>query len=631
MCGKNVIVEVHENPPILGPEYFEELSDMHTERLTAVRSVLLSHFYTYAAPEAWDLLIEAQQTSLANNEPNVIAGLLLDPSTGGWLSQLVPYEQKNLQTGELQEKDANFWWHTLHAHSIAASAAIQAGVPAFSIEVPAWSGCVTLPGLGQATLRNYEQSQEEGREMVRLTADPDTVTIEGCGNRVEIARSGGHETPEWKETARIVVDEPESATTWGVLLDDTNPYRFTSPPVAPAKDTHRLGRPTHRHSREEWVALTRAGMQLLVRDHPELARTMSNEIRSIVPLCYAPQAVRLKPYSASGSSTAGGVEVDFQHYPEIVAASLIHEGSHNRYYGLVLKQPFISEDWSNQPNYNSPWRSDVRPATGHLLGIDAFSNVAEFWRQRLVANTMTGMNDACLAEYEVAFLRSQVTLALEQIDADSDVLTAEGQAFIAHVLKPRIEQLQTKTITSRIKHMAEDAVNYHIAMWRAYHYRPAPSLIANVVQCWQKGVSCPDLTSVHDTLVPSKGYYFDLWSTFGRLCVGEPKIFEALVRNPQGVAEHVQGAQPRDLLCFAGRSEVAEREYTDELRHSKHIDPQTVVGLGFAFQEFHSLRASRILRAYPHTYRAVLERLMQSNVTRPDPISLVRWMAESST
>lgn len=611
--------------PTLDATHFEDISAEHSQNLLTIRGVLAAQFYRYLEPEAWSLLVEAQHTSRANNEQDSVTALMLDPSTGGWLSQLIPYELADPQTGTTQERDEDFWWHILHGYTIAASAAIQAGVPSFSIKVPVWSGRVTLPGLGQAVLQDTPRS-DSARDMALVTASQDSIIIEGCNNRIELARSGENNIPEWKETARIVVEGVEPDTRWGVILDDTNPYRLTSPPIAPADDIHQFRHATHQHTEEEWIDLTRASMTLLVRDHPQMAHDISREVRSIVPLSFKPQAIRLRPYSASGSAAAGGIELDYQHYPDVAAASLVHEGAHNKYYGLVLKDPFISKEWSSKPYLNSPWRSDIRPATGHLLGIDAFSSVAEFWRQRLDPGIKKNSREANLAAYEVAFLRFQIGLALGQIDKDDSVLTEEGQAFIDHILKPRIEHIDQQAIPILTTSAAKDAVEYHIAMWRAHHYRPAASLVANIVQSWKKGEECPSLTSEPDKLVPGKGYYFDLWSTFHRLSIAEPVIFDTLVRNPQEIAEHVQGAQPRDILSFAGRADEAKSDYCHELENNPHIDPRTVVGLGYTMQGFGEILSSGLLKSAPHIYRAVLQKIIDCEIERPHPINLLEWM-----
>lgn len=612
--------------PQFDAQYFEDISADHSRVLAEARGVLAARFYTYTEPRAWDLLVEAQQTCHAHNTPDVVTAQLLDPSTGGWLSELIPYERPDPQTGTTREKDADFAWHILHAHSIAASAALQAGVPSFAIEVPAWSGRVTLPGIGQAKLCSAD-AHDDTRQTALLTASPESVVIEGCGNRLELSRITNNDMSEWSTIERVTIDGVEPGTTWSVLLDDINPYRLTSSAIAPAADIHQLGHPAHQYDAEAWHDITKASMELLVQDHPGLARDISREVRAVVPLSFKPQAIRLRPYSASSSSTAGAIELDYQHYPDVAAASLVHEGAHNKYYGLVLKHPFVRTDQANHPYLNSPWRSDVRPASGHLLGIDAFSSVAEFWRQRLSVDVQKRPYEAQLASYEVSFLRLQIELAISQIDGDKQVLTDEGQAFIDSILKPRITQIDNENIPILTTQAAKDAVEYHIAMWRAHHYQPPQSLVDTVVDAWNRGDECPQFTNEADKLVPGKGYYFDLWSTFHRLCIAEPEIFADIASRPQEIAEHVQGAQPRDILSFVGKAEEAQHDFCSELTATRHIDPRTIVGLGFTLVGMADIRPAALLRGEPHVYRKVFQTLIDNEVERPDPVQLARWMS----
>lgn len=611
--------------PVLDAEHFEALSEAHTRNILAVRGVAATHFYTYLEPAAWDLLVTSQQTCAENNQPDAVSAVLLDPATGGWLAQLVPYERPHPDTGVPLEKDETFWWHILHGYSIAASAAIQAEVPSFSMTVPAWSGRVTLPGLGQAILRQMAAT-EDVREMATITATPDSITIAGCGNTVTLNRTSPNDNSAWQETARITAGNPDEP--WGVLLDDTNPYRLTAAPVAPNQDIHQFGTGLHAQPKTEWLDLIKASMDMLVRDHPQIAHSLRREVRSIAPLSFTPQAICLRPYSASGSATTGGAELDFQHFPEITAASLVHEGAHMKYYGMVLERPFVGKTGADRPYLNSPWRSDVRPAAGHLLGIDAFSNVGEFWRERVSGEVwLDSKLSMDIASYEVAFLRTQVEIALGQIDQDDSVLTPEGQAYINEVLKPRIAQLQAEQVQQRVAEAAQEAVDYHIAMWRAHHYALPAEHIGQLVTSWLKGDACPDISDTPSQLVPGTGHYFDLWTTFNRLSIGKPDVFAQLRKNPPAIGDHVQGAQPRDLLNYLHESERAGQAYIYELRGQKTIDPRTIVGLGFALRNTVDMPSSRILREHPHVYKAVLNRLIELDVSRPDPLALARWMA----
>ena len=129
----------------------------------------------------------------------------------------------------------------------------------------------------------------------------------------------------------------------------------------------------------------RGAFDLLQRLWPESVPDLSAVVRGIVAI----SAPRGTIFSASASGVPGTILLTIlpEAAPEVIAECLIHEAAHVKLDTLWASEPLLNND--GERRYRHPWRPDLRPMRGVLLGAHAFINVAEMNRLG-VANSIPG-------------------------------------------------------------------------------------------------------------------------------------------------------------------------------------------------------------------------------------------------
>jgi uncharacterized protein len=287
----------------------------------------------------------------------------------------------------------------LHLASVAAAAAIRAGMPA-ELDVPVLDGFLHLPTLG--------------RLAVPLAATP-TVTVATGGDWFAARLADGE--------LAVKVDSCEPQAGWepvrvlqgdgpAVRLEDTDPYR----------DCHQWrasGRvPDAEASR--WQLLYRQSWDLIAREFPQYAQGLAAGLTTITPLACA----RGREISAAARQAFGSVAVALPDSAQALALLLMHEFQHVKL-GALLDLFDLCERDDTRAFY-APWRDDPRPLEALLQGTYAHVAVTEFW---LVRWRRLPSPHAQAAAARFALWRAQTSAAADTL-AGSGSLTPLGTRFV---------------------------------------------------------------------------------------------------------------------------------------------------------------------------------------------------------
>lgn len=126
-------------------------------------------------------------------------------------------------------------------------------------------------------------------------------------------------------------------------------------------------------SSQEWVNGMRAGLELVRTGLPTIADEIELLIQQLVPVGFD----KKKHLSASYQEMIGTIYLSLHPEPMTLAEALIHEHSHNKINMLWTMAPVIENAFS--PSYPSPFRPDLRPLHGVLLGVHAFLPVEHLY------------------------------------------------------------------------------------------------------------------------------------------------------------------------------------------------------------------------------------------------------------
>jgi HEXXH motif-containing protein len=507
---------------------------------------------------------------------------------------------------------------------MAATAAIRAGLD-FEITVPVWSGRVTLPGLGQATLHETSPMDTHGDPwgIAAIKAQGDVVEISNGRGTISIPRTDEVELDGWRGLKSIHAEVPGDSSGIHIALDHFNPYRGAGEPIPPDDPIHNLDR-LHE---ERWLAQLADGAGLLVRDHPGFAKVLAGVVRSVFPQTDRKLAIRFRPQSASSGDMIGAVEMSPPHDPRELAGTLVHEGYHNILNAIMLATPLFQKDPARPDRIEelyAPWRDDPRHAFGLLHGIVSFLGVARFWQERIALETPDSP-EARLAQFEVAHWRQQLPAAIAQLEARPDLFTTEGRAFVNDILIPGIDSLQTQELPPEIRQVADIAVVYHRARWAAHHLGLDQGMVEAFAHNWTKQAPISDkITETHTLQFEPRARNFDTWALLARLSVVEPNILTEMHQDPNKVTEYVPGATKADIEYFAGNVEEARDLYIAVLQTPDGFDdPHDIVGLGFTLSDG---AARQLLLHRPQVYRGVQRQVVALTGSPADPMQLARWL-----
>lgn len=139
-------------------------------------------------------------------------------------------------------------------------------------------------------------------------------------------------------------------------------------------------------------AMTRIaeGLGLMAEVWPAAYSALVRHVRGLVLLAHRGYERSDSPKSLCGTvvMTAGT--------PEMIGDLLCHEASHVRMHWAKAVDPLVvaTDPEAEARGFESPWRPDLRPLDGLLLGIHAFLNVCE-WYRRLSGRGGSSQNYSC--------------------------------------------------------------------------------------------------------------------------------------------------------------------------------------------------------------------------------------------
>ncbi|MFF0728439.1 HEXXH motif domain-containing protein [Streptomyces sp. NPDC004134] len=555
-----------------------------------------------APAAAWELLTGAQRADAA-----AFDAVLMHPSTGVWASGLL----RRLRG--VAPDDVPLWVEAGHLHTLAAAAAIRAGTD-FEIKVPVRDGrCVHLPSLGTVTLPGdlpNSARREEG------PGSPGIAGVRRAGGSVAVITPRlacvllpddvRAEARGWRPTP--AVQATAGTRQWSVGLDDADPYGpFTRGREVPRLSPQRL---------RSWRSLLDAAWELLSRDQPELAGSLAETMRSLVPL--AP-AVRGEPYSASSPESYGSAMVGLPRTPTSLAVALVHEFQHVKL-GALLDLASLCRRHGEEVLY-APWRTDPRPAAGVLQGVYAHVGITAFWRGR---RRTAPEGAASLAHFEFALWRKGTLRALDELDA-GDELTDLGRDFVARlraVVAPWCEESVPEREAADAWLLATD----HRAMWRLRNAEPPADAVGRLARAWAGGREGPGAAAPELAAFPIRaGVLPGEQSHRARLVKSrwhDPDEFAWWSARPER-----SGAPAADVALVERAYAAAALGYTEEVRQRPEASSPWV-GLGLALAGLGEERAAAALLTRPELVRAVWlhDDSRTGSGAGASPVSLAEWL-----
>lgn len=532
--------------------------------------------------QAWELLTRAQHVDRA-----AVDRVITHPYTGSWAG----YTLRLLRTSITGV--GPFWAHAGHAHSLAAAAAIHAGLD-FEATVPAWRGDVILPTLGLARLGDAP-----------LWTVAHVVSIGGraqvSGSWSAATVSVGAHTTGWEAIPSIRVGG--GFRRLSVRLDHVDPYRGPYEPLPPSRLTA--------SELAAWRRLFGEAWELVVRAAPDIAEALGVGYESIAPQ----PPVLFRTPSASSSEAFGSAILGRPSEAGTLAAMLVHEFQHMRLASL-LHITRLHEDDPRQRWY-APWRDDPRPLNGMLQGAYAFFGMTALWRglARFASRR---------AAFEFAYHRMLAWRSVLALRRDP-ALTELGRRFlgcVAEVLGPWQNEPVPQEATAAATLVATD----HRLGWRLRHVRPDPQHVTGLAEGWLLGRQTVLLSrepTADPTPVPD-GPWSHARADLVRLAMSEPANGDWTQRSAM-----VPDATPADIALVAGESVKAIQGYLDELAEDPDR-PASWAGLALALSARGVSRAGWVLVDRPELVRAVHRRLRASLAYPPEAEELADWIGRVS-
>ncbi|EFC83329.1 HEXXH motif domain-containing protein [Parafrankia sp. EUN1f] len=570
------------------------------------------------ADEAWSLLVEVER-----GDPAAVDAVLDRPLAGAWAGRLL----RRLR-GRLND-DIPLWVEVGYLHSMAAAAAVRAGVVA-AITVPTRLGVAHLPTLGHVRL-----PQDKPWGSITVRSEPDAAWLIASAGRIGVhghRAGGGPLSGRALEQAAGPDDaaEPARDTVWRptrtasgvrVTLEDVDPYRragqATRPVPLPEADLLR------------WEERLAEVWQMLRTGHPRLAAGVGAVVSTVVPVA---ASRRFRPFSASSSDAFGSIELSEPDDPVYAAAALAHEVRHVLLGALMHLADLVDTSVPGGLRY-VPWRTDPRPPEGVLQGIYALFGVTDFWRTRRRAAAGT---DAMLAQFEFALWRGAV-LGTATDFARTGPLTPLGRRFLSGVVTS-VQGWVTEPVPPEPLRLAELMLADTQALWRAHHVEPEAGAVRRLAEAWAAGVPASadalgptgpsgptglaGAPAVRTRLVPDPtARAFDTRACLGRLWLSAPAAF--LQAGERDAADpDYRGASPADYALVRGDRSQARRLYMEQLARS-NADRRALVGLGLTLDADDP--AGRVLRERPELVHAMTEAVSRLG-GMAEPAELAAWL-----
>ncbi|MGY0064461.1 HEXXH motif domain-containing protein [Streptomyces sp. LZ34] len=544
-----------------------------------------------APREAWELLIEAERRS-----PASVEHLLLHPSVGAWLSRCLRRLRGIAGEGEQETAAVPLWLETGYLHTVAASAALLAGID-FRIAVGVRDGGVMLPALGFVDLAGCESPVAE-------------IAADGAGGRALWVAAHRRPLPSdlaqdaegWHALRRVRGRHP--AHPCSPYLDDLDPYRDFLRPTAPTRLSEPEARGWQEHFDGAWA--------LVARQSNLDPAGVADCLISVVPVRYP---ARTEPFSASSPEAYGCVLLNPPTDSATLAASLIHEAQHIKLSALLDLVPLMHGGM--EEIHYAPWRVDPRPLRGLLHGVYAFLGVTAFWQAH--RHGAADETTRAVAEFEFALRRAQTSHGLRTLWAHAE-LTALGDRFLRGV-EDRLAVWLTEPVPEVPLRAAEDLNLDHQLLYRLHHLSVDPGRLGQWARAWRLGRPAPD--ALPATALRTSRTAVAARPALVRLRLRDPAGFALLREKPEGHPFDGTDAPLRaDLDWAAGDTAAALRGYRDRVAE-RPDDLPAWSGLALTLP---SGPAKEALLDCPEVVLAVHRALRDPAGAGPDPVALARWI-----
>ncbi|MFF4396681.1 HEXXH motif domain-containing protein [Streptomyces sp. NPDC001480] len=546
---------------------------------------------------AWKLLGRVQY-----EDPGAFEKILMHPSTGVWAAHVL----RRLRG--VGSSDVPLWTEVGYFHTLAAAAAVRAGVE-FHTQVPVPDGgTLHLPSLGTVRLTHADPGGTR----------PFVATVRGAGRGVGsvavvsprgacVLLPDALESPlaDWRPLPQVRATRDGHSLR--LALDDTDPYASFVAGREPVVQNPQ--------SRNRWQALTEQAWETLVRGQLDTADGLAEVMCSLVPL----EAVMSgEPYSVTSPESFGSAMVQLPADATTLAVSLIHEFQHIKL-GALLDLVTLTREADGALHY-APWRLDPRPVSGLLQGAYAYLGIVSFWRRYYP--TASGQ-EALRSRFAYALWRRGTLSVLDGLLASGE-LTELGLWFVTNMRECLVRWCE-EALPPRVESDAALAAADHLGIWRLRNSRPPESETALLTEGWKhrSPTRCPEARNpvVRADVLPRER---PVRSELVRLRWEAPKRFAWLRRHPESL-----GATSTDIALIDGDFDTALRGYRRQVTaHPEESSPWT--GLGLAAQGHGDGSAAAALLGRPELVRAVYLRLAGEG-TPADPCALAGWIGGRHT
>ncbi|MFG3291298.1 HEXXH motif domain-containing protein [Streptomyces sp. NPDC048179] len=533
--------------------------------------------------QAWHLLDLVQRTA-----PAAFEAVLAYPYVVGWAG----YTLRHLRHGHPNDPTPT-WVHLGHVHSVAAAAALQAGIDV-DVHVPARNGNICLPTLGTA---HFPAGQADRWSVAQVRSGDGAGRVDLGDVSLRLPSDLTRQAPGWWPLRRL--ECRSGSHTLSVRLDDLDPYRGLYDSREPNRlDDTEAG---------TWRRLLSEAWQLICRVIPHQADVMSTGLEAIAP---HPCTSRYPLISASSGESFAGITVARPDVGEDLAEILVHECRHVLLGGLLHLAPLADRDGTKL--FYTPWRDDPRPAAGVLQGVYAFFGVTEFWLAVLRAGDHALFDQAAFA---CARWMEPTLRTVRALRAEPD-LTEAGRRFL-----DRVEERFTAWEGLPLQHgTAKTVTDDHQAGWRLRHLRPDPDLVTELARAWEAKRACDVPGPYAEELQPEPD---GPWSTARAdllhcmVRAGSPSAGPALAEST--------GATAADLALAEHRFTDALDGYRAELADDPDR-PSSWTGFALAWARLAPGPGPAQLLHRPQLVRAV-HRLLRARGEAPQPDALATWLA----
>ncbi|MFD6322728.1 HEXXH motif domain-containing protein [Streptomyces sp. NPDC058442] len=543
---------------------------------------------------AWNLLSRVQY-----EDPEAFEEVLMYPSTGVWAAHVL----RRLRG--VRSSSVPLWTEVGYFHTLAAAAAIRAGVE-FHTRVPVPDGgTLHLPSLGTVLLPLADAGDARPRTHVATVrwagrGGGSVAVVSPRGVCVLLPEPLESAVPGWRPLPQVRAEGPQHGLC--LALDDTDPYA----PFVAGREPALL----NEQSRQRWQALTEQAWEALVRSQPDTADGLAYTMRSLVPLAPVTEG---EPYSVSSPESFGGVMMQLPVNPTSLAVGLVHEFQHVKL-GALLDLVTLTREADGGLHY-APWRLDPRPVSGLLQGVYAYLGIVAFWRRYHPA---ASGQEALRARFAYARWRRSTLAVLDDLLTCGE-LTELGVWFVTN-MRELLADWCEEPLPAHIETDAALAAADSLGMWRLRNGRPAASDVGALAESWIRNprAACPGAkrSALQTDVLPRERA---VRAELVKIRWEDPRRLDWLREHPD-----ILGATFSDTALLDGDFDVALRGYRQQLMARPEASSPWI-GLGLAARGHGNRAAAAALLGRPELVRAVQLRVAEE-AAPADPLVLAEWI-----